>query len=430
MRKYKVLLIAELADPKMVSVPLVAWSHAEALRKVADVHIVTQVRHRNSFIEEGLVEGKDFTAIDTEKVTVPLRNLANLLSGGKGKGWTTKMALQLPSYLYFEHLVWRKFETKLKSGQYDVVHRISPVSPTLPSPIAKKLSKVGIPFVLGPIAGGLPWPKEYDHERRKEREWLSYIRGIYKLVPYYNSTRKYASAIIPASKATLQDIPKKLHEKCIYLPENAVDYRRFNITRTSRNDGVIRLIFIGRLVPYKCADVVIRAASRLLKEGVVTLDIVGDGPEKEHLKQITKSEGVDGLVSFHGNVDHKQVQNIASQCDVLAFPSIREFGGGVVLEAMALGLMPIVVDYGGPAELVTPETGIKLNLGPKKVIEQQLRKRIESLSLIEINEKGRSAQNRVEQLFTWQAKANMVVQVYNWVTGNTINKPDFGIPLK
>ncbi len=115
---------------------------------------------------------------------------------------------------------------------------------------------------------------------------------------------------------------------------------------------------------------------------------------------------------------------------VFAFPSIREFGGGVVLEAMALRLVPIVVNNGGPGELVSDDTGFRVPLGSRESIVMAFRTILEDLadSQERVATMGERARARVFGLFTWEVKARQVREVYRWVLGQR-DKPDFGMPL-
>ena len=427
MRLPRVLIIAEAANPDWVSVPLVGWSLAHAMRDVANVHIVTHVRNREAILRAGLVEGKDFTAIDSEKVARPLWRIGNFLRGGAGKGWTTMTAINSISYYYFEHLVWKQFGKAIHTGEYDIVHRITPLSPTIPSMIAAKCRRANVAFVLGPLNGGVPWPKEFDAARRQEKEWLSYVRNAYKLLPGYRSTLKSASALIIGSKDTRAKIPVKYHSKCFYVPENAIDPARFSNVASLGNTGPLRVCFVGRLVSVKGLDMLLEAAIPLLRDKSIHLDIIGDGPLMPDLREIVEKEGVSSMVTFHGWVEHTRIQQTMCLSQVFAFTSIKDFGGGAVLEAMALGLVPVVVDYAGPAELVTTDTGFKIPLGQRADIVAGFREKLYWLAGNQevLGPMSIAAMVRVKTLFTWQVKAKQIAEIYRWVLGEQLDKPDF-----
>lgn len=419
------LLIAESANPEWTSVPLVGWSHARAIQQVRPSHIVTQIRNARAFDNAG-VRPSEYTAIDSESLARPLSRIAELLRGGANRGWTTVTALQSLSYPYFERLIWKQFELAFRSGSYELVHRITPLSPTMPSPLARRLHRLGVPFVLGPLNGGIPWPRQFDAARRKEREWLSYVRDGYKLLPGYAATRHRASAVICGSLATLHQMPASIRGKCVYLPENAIDPTLFPDTGQKPPTDPLRVAFIGRLVPYKGADMLIEAALPLLRRGKLKIDIVGDGPEAPVLREQVRQSEVTAHVSFAGWLPMAELRHRLASCHMLGFPSVREFGGAVVLEAMALGLVPAVVDYGGPAELITPDTGFCVPLGDRTIVVAGFRRLLEEIVsepavLAPMRIAGRE---RVLKHFTWQAKAEHSQQIYRWVLGQA-HKPSF-----
>lgn len=425
-RERKVLIIAEAANPEWVSVPLIGWSLARALGRKVESHIVTQVRNREAFLRAGLVEGVDFTAIDSEMIEGRAFRVASKLRMGEGKSWTTIQAFQSLTYGYFERLVWRQFAERIESGEFDIVHRITPMSPTSQSPIAAKCKAAGVPFVIGPLNGGLPWPKYFDAERRMEGEWLSYVRAAYKLMPGRRQTLASASAIIIGSRHTASEIPGKYHDKCIYISESAVDLSRFSLPVKDSITTPIRACFIGRLVPYKGPDMLIRAAAPLLRSGQLQIDLVGDGPMIDELHRICDQERVEHAVHFKGWVPHTELQTIAIRSDIFAFPSIREFGGTSILETMAIGLVPVIIDYGGPGDNVPGDVGFKLPLGHRDEIIANLQATLNNIvdypdQLIALRQRGR---RWIETKFTWQRKAEQICEVYDWVLGHRPDRPD------
>ena len=425
----RVLIIAEAANPEWSSVPLVGWNLSHALSKVADAHVVTQVRNRAAIERFGWVEGKDFTAVDSEAVARPVWKFSDAFRRVTGSGWTIGTALSAIPYYYFEHLVWRRFGGAIARGEFQIVHRVTPLSPTTPSLLARKCTRAGVPFVLGPLNGGVAWPPEFTQVRRAEGEWLSTIRNAYKMLPGARSMRTDAAAILVGSRATWDQLAR-FHERCIYVPENGIDPVRFPERPAPRPGSVLRVAFVGRLVPYKGADMLIEAAAPLVHSGAVTVDVLGDGPQMPMLQRMVSDGGLAPGVRLHGWVDQAKLAEKVGDAQVFAFPSVREFGGGAVIEAMAMGLVPLVVDYAGPSELVTDGTGFRIPIGPRESIVTALRDVLMRLAADprDLDGMRRRAVGRANKLFSWETKASQVLDAYQWVLGAG-PKPDFGMPF-
>jgi glycosyltransferase involved in cell wall biosynthesis len=101
----------------------------------------------------------------------------------------------------------------------------------------------------------------------------------------------------------------------------------------------------------------------------------------------------------------------------MMYPSVREFGGAVVVEALAAGAVPFVADFGGPGDTVRPDVGFKVSLTNEGDVVIQLERALDELihdrTLLERLRRQGMAYARA--CLTWDAKAQAVTQVLEWV---------------
>jgi glycosyltransferase involved in cell wall biosynthesis len=120
------------------------------------------------------------------------------------------------------------------------------------------------------------------------------------------------------------------------------------------------LLFLGRLVPVKGVDVLLRAVAAM--DNAPGLIIAGDGPEKESLRRLADNLGV--RADFVGEVRGEDKDRLLSEAGAVVLPSTvlsdgRTEGAPVVaLEAMAAGVPVVASTVGGLAEL--PSGGARL----------------------------------------------------------------------
>lgn len=111
--------------------------------------------------------------------------------------------------------------------------------------------------------------------------------------------------------------------------------------------------FLGRLEPYKGADMLVRALALLPADLPVHLRIAGIGLDARYARRIEAAARRDSRIRLVGLIEHEQVPNFLADIDVLAVPSrYMETGPIVVQEARALGIPVMGANLGGIAERV------------------------------------------------------------------------------
>jgi glycosyltransferase involved in cell wall biosynthesis len=426
MNRLRILVLAPDSNPKGISIPYVTYSHAAALASLNDVTLVVRAP-----MEAGVRRaGAPFRSI--EAVRMPwLERVYDWCFRRIFKSNFANQAVTAFGYPFavaFEWRAWRQLRRRISAGEFDAVLRVIPMTAVLPSPFAFFLRKGPIPFVIGPINGGLPFVKGFS-QAENQRQWISNIRWLYRFLPFARSTYRHATAIIAASSQTYAEF-FKYRDKMFFVPEPGIARDLcYEDSRTFQPGAKLDLIFVGGLIPCKACDLALRAAAPLLQQDLATFTVLGDGPERSRLDRLVNSLGIEKAVSFCGWVAHEEVLRRLRVADVLVFPSVRDFGAGVVFEALASGSVPVVADFGGPGDIVHPDVGYKVALTNEGDFVAQMERILTELAhdRDRLKTLRRQGMAYVREHLTWEAKAQKTNRVLHWAVKKN-PKPDFPPP--
>lgn len=121
--------------------------------------------------------------------------------------------------------------------------------------------------------------------------------------------------------------------------------------------GKGEVLCVGRLVPAKGQELLIRSCKALKDRGVpCSLTIVGNGPDRTHLEEVATELGITDAVTFTGPVGQGEIQQYYDRATVFALPSFAEGLPVVMMEAMAKGIPCISTFIMGHPELI--ENGV------------------------------------------------------------------------
>jgi len=148
--------------------------------------------------------------------------------------------------------------------------------------------------------------------------------------------------------------------KIIELVENGVDFSvwRSDSSLSKAVAGQVHFIFLGRPIDSKAVNLLLQAFPAVVAQTDAVLEIIGDGDLRGELEAQTARLGIDSSVVFSGWLSQKQWAFKLQQADALVLASLREGGGAVVLEAVAVGLPVIATNWGRLGDYLNSSCGI------------------------------------------------------------------------
>jgi len=306
----------------------------------------------------------------------------------------------------------------------EIVHQPIPVSPREPS----LLYGLGCPVVIGPMNGGMNYPPAFAaHEGRAERFLLGWGRASASALNFLMPGKRKAALLLVANERTRRALPAGTCPRVEELVENGVDLSLWSAkggsgeARPDEANRCTTFVFMGRLIPLKCVDLLLRAFAGARHDAPMRLWILGDGPERARLEQLAadlglREGGADdvGVVHFAGWLPQESCLNWLVKADSLVLPSVRECGGAVVLEAMALGKPVIAAAWGGPLDYLDATCGVLVPVSSSADLIAALHAAMLRLSTAPQLRRllGEAAAAKVQAQYNWKTKADRIVQLY------------------
>lgn len=342
----RILLSAYACEPGRGSEPAVGWSWATELARLGhDVTVLTRAANRRT--------------IDAQSKRVP----SNLEFFYFDLPFWIQRVRRCPGGKPIYYVLWQWFAARVVGQRFrplpfDVVQHVTYVSARFPS----FMGSLGIPFYFGPVSGGEAVPPALRAgfpAGGRLREMLRDLSNrLVSLDPLMRSTFRQASRIL-VTRDTLGVLPRSVRHKAaerlaIGLPPPSLPEPCRQVPRHSD----FRVLYVGRLLDWKGIGIALQAI-RLARQvrSDIRFTVVGDGPAKAHLARLCRDLQLDDKVEWAGWVAQTQLSNYYLDTDLLLFPSLRDSGGMVVLEALAHGVPVISTDLGGPGLIVNSSCG-------------------------------------------------------------------------
>jgi len=232
------------------------------------------------------------------------------------------------------------------------------------------------------------------------------------LEAYFNKAKNNLVDVFVAPSRYMQKtcvafgIPKTKIKQLVY-PIDLKKFRNSNGAKEEKNT----LLYFGRLSKEKGLDTLIEAMALVSNE--ISLQIVGDGPEKESLMKLVEKNNLSARVKFSGAKSGEDLLGAISEAKAVVIPSVWPENMPLsLLESMVMGKVVLVANAGGmPERINNGENGFIFQSGNI----QDLALKIEELKNYDLSQIGKKARESAEE-FSSEWHYEKIMEIYRNLT--------------
>jgi len=307
-----------------------------------------------------------------------------------------------------------------KRLRFDLFHHVTYANDWMTSFIGALLP---VPYVRGPGGGAHRTPKGFEQEYPLGGRIWERVRALgqwlFRHDPSFVRGQSQAKAILLCNKEAVSNIPRRWAHKVHHFPVTGISTQDLALTVPGpAADDRFRVLSAGSLIRVKGFGLAIKAFKEFAdKHPRSSFKIIGSGPEESRLRTIVARSHLESRVQLIPALPRDELLSKMASCDVFLFPSLRDGGGAVVIEAMSVGKPVVCLDTGGPGTNVTGECGIKIAPSSPEDAVHGL-----SLALERLHQDqelrlalGRAAKVRAEQVYHWDRLGDRLTGIYRHV---------------
>ena len=263
-------------------------------------------------------------------------------------------------------------------------------------------------IIIRKIVGDPVWERVYNKkltsesfdsfQKNKQRLSIKIQKNI------RNWSIKNSNLIITPSEHLKTFVQNIGFENDIYVINNGVEIKQ--IEKVTLENKIIKLVVVSRLVNQKNIDMVIKAVKRIEDKNIL-LNIVGDGPEVNNLKNLVKEKSLNKRVSFIGKIKNSELHNYLEDADIFIQASNYEGLPHSILEAINYEIPILSTEVGGCSAILNK--GERGYIIPMPVSEVEISEGIRTIinNKNEAKSKAKLAKNYLNQEHNFNTNAEI-----------------------